>query len=759
MNLSWYAERGYYLIPIVPEQKSPAIKAGSGFARSTSELGALEQWEQRFPAHNWGMCLANSGLVAVDVDRAGLEEWKRLTDEHGVPDTLTQKSGSGIGRHFVFKHDPNVRYKGKIATGIDIKYNGFIVVQPSVHNSGGRYVWDNPEREPQEMPEWLRELCISGAKSDKIREAPVPIDPNVDKDRWAELQSLVKYLKDKEFGYEEWVKIGMGLHAETNGSEEGLGLYLELTRGINCVDGDEDQAIGKWSGFKPAGGIGIGTIAKLARERGYAGADLDFESAPEEVGNEEPQKSGWEAVGDKLVARTKMDAIRLINEMDWFISKKDGGWTGIGNVKTNTLIWFRDNGRKNMLGRYWYRTMAKKKGSEEMEVVYVPAEPAWLKSSKATTYERVDFDLADAGPDVLNFGEGIKDSLKNADDVCGEYLERALVMINNLCGRDEKKTKAFLSWLAHIIQYPHIRTSIIPVFITTQGAGKNLLSEIIKHILKSTFLLIESEEDLMGSFNAHQGRKLLTVVNELNAGKNKAVLSRIKALSGSDTITLNEKNSPKIEINNYSRYMLFSNDNAPVIIEPGNRRLMLFSCLEKLSAEFYSSVGYDHAAKTDNKPNVAKALHYYLLNYDLTGYNPKEFSEEMGEGGDEAKESTMTAAGRFFRYITTQEAMKLWKFGASGQHLLDRKEAYRLFQKWHGNAKYTPHSFWAEFKRDVGKWPVSRGNDNGYYFMVSPKELSDAMVKLHRLSPPEMEFKDEDYVIDYVKPDFTPDEF
>lgn len=77
-----------------------------------------------------------SGIVVVDVD-GPLEEYRKL----GMPRTLTSATGGG-GRHYIYACDKEVRSRGAMVQGIDLKANGgFVVMPPSVHVSGERYRW------------------------------------------------------------------------------------------------------------------------------------------------------------------------------------------------------------------------------------------------------------------------------------------------------------------------------------------------------------------------------------------------------------------------------------------------------------------------------------------------------------------------------------------------------------------------------------------------------------------------------------------
>ena len=242
-----YSRRGWYLFPVCPREKKPRIKDPLNAA--ANDIETLFAWFQKWPDSNWGLSLAKSGLVAVDVDAAGLALWAGYVANHGEPETLKARSGSGVGRHFVFTAAEGVAYrahfedntaKAKIK-GIDVKWHGYICVQPSLHASGNTYTWLN-ELAPADMPPWLCTLCVKPAT---VKRGAVP-KVSVNNKYFAE---LVSRIKAKHLTYSQWLKCGMALHAEFNGDEYGYSLWDEISRGPSYKPGDDEVIESKWATF------------------------------------------------------------------------------------------------------------------------------------------------------------------------------------------------------------------------------------------------------------------------------------------------------------------------------------------------------------------------------------------------------------------------------------------------------------------------------------------------------------------------------
>jgi hypothetical protein len=140
--------------------KHPRTK--NGYKDATTELTKIKQWWSKFPDANIGIVTGKeSGLVVMDIDprNGGDVTFSNLCLAHGAPDTLSVKTG-GDGTHLVFQYPDGVEWvKGQanaLGDGVDIKADGgYIVAAPSLHASGQRYQWAEPQAAIAPLPDWL----------------------------------------------------------------------------------------------------------------------------------------------------------------------------------------------------------------------------------------------------------------------------------------------------------------------------------------------------------------------------------------------------------------------------------------------------------------------------------------------------------------------------------------------------------------------------------------------------------------------------
>lgn len=147
--------------------KHPATRNGLKDA-TTNEKQIIKYWTEK-PYLNIGVATGKvSGFFVVDIDnkihrqsgKNGFETLEELEQDNGkLPDTVEQKTGSG-GSHLLFKYQEGIKNKVNLFPSIDIRGDGgYIVVSPSIHNSGYRYYWElssHPLKvQIAQAPKWL----------------------------------------------------------------------------------------------------------------------------------------------------------------------------------------------------------------------------------------------------------------------------------------------------------------------------------------------------------------------------------------------------------------------------------------------------------------------------------------------------------------------------------------------------------------------------------------------------------------------------
>lgn len=139
---------------------------------ASSDWEVVSRWLESRPESNWGWALQDHFVLDVD-PRNGftlddLDMWE-MGFGYELPLTFIQDTGGG-GRHHVFRDDGSHVGNGKVwstgdsekrkkIAGLDIKgVGGYIIIAPSVHESGGEYRWRTRPETAVSAPEGLRRM-------------------------------------------------------------------------------------------------------------------------------------------------------------------------------------------------------------------------------------------------------------------------------------------------------------------------------------------------------------------------------------------------------------------------------------------------------------------------------------------------------------------------------------------------------------------------------------------------------------------------
>ncbi len=299
-----YASRGWHILPAWwaepsgepgkwqcacgnSECKSPAKHpigklAPWGQKSASTEPAVIAKWWAQFPNANIAVFLTPSNLCAVDIDprNGGLQTIEDIEAKHGpLVSDLTQFTGGG-GEHRIFQLPQNANLPGKLGPGLDVKVNGYIMVEPSTHASGRTYAWE-ASSDPRDgvcappMPDWMRDLA-----------APKPLSVSDDQtvgrvitvgdDIKADLLSALSVISADE--RDTWVRVGMALHSvgDPNWAFELWDRWSAQSNKYDRVD-----QIRVWRSFRARGldGVTYKTIFGLARQVQPASAAVNLEVA------------------------------------------------------------------------------------------------------------------------------------------------------------------------------------------------------------------------------------------------------------------------------------------------------------------------------------------------------------------------------------------------------------------------------------------------------------------------------------------------
>ena len=205
-----------------------------------------------------------------------------------------------------------------------------------------------------------------------------------------------------------------------------------------------------------------------------------------------------------------------------------------------------------------------------------------------------------------------------ADDQAEEpafFLEHLRYIFDN----HEMAIEHVLNFLAHVVQRPQERIAhALLITSEAKGIGKSTLGTVVRRLVGEQNSRVAQTKDLKSSFDGWLVGKLIVQVDEVYEAGNWDLANKLKPLITEPTVSANIKYGPQIEIENYARFIMFSNHTAPLNIEDGDRRYFVFdSKAQPRSDEYYSALH-----RSIESPSEMNAIYSYLMKRDLAGFNP-----------------------------------------------------------------------------------------------------------------------------------------
>lgn len=181
-----------------------------------------------------------------------------------------------------------------------------------------------------------------------------------------------------------------------------------------------------------------------------------------------------------------------------------------------------------------------------------------------------------------------------------EAIEAFKHHIGILCNHEEKIVDYVIHWIAYMIQYPELKSTML-VFVSKQGAGKNLFLSFIQKMIgnKKLFPTTTPSRDVWGNFNGQMVDAFLVNLNEISATELKNASGQIKALITDPILTINEKGVKPFKIHSYHHFIAFTNENEAVKPTKDDRRTCLIRSSDKL-------------IKTDKTPDEIEEIDNYI---------------------------------------------------------------------------------------------------------------------------------------------------
>lgn len=383
---------------------------------------------------------------------------------------------------------------------------------------------------------------------------------------------------DPDCGHDEWVRVGMALHHETDGSPEGLRLWDHWSSGGGkYVHGECSK---RWRSF--------------GRNPNQAPITASYiEGKAKKVERTEKQKGLVERLCQELVFVQVAGSARVIREDEF---QDDLALYGVEDLT------------KEYANQCIPIEVEKKNG----EVVIEKVNPIklWLTHSERRTARGLVFLPEGQKVGAYNLWRGWSCEPEEGD------VTRFTDWVHDIIAdRDDDNAKWILGWCAQMIQEPMTKPGVAMVLRGLKGTGKSKLGELLGGLFPEHHKVISRQDQLVGHFNAHLEDCLLLQAEEAFWAGSKSAEGALKDLVTNQRLFIERKGVNGYMAPNFTRLLFTSNEEWVVPATADERRWAVFDISDRRKQDevFYESLQnwYDRGGK--------KHLLHYFKTFDLSG--------------------------------------------------------------------------------------------------------------------------------------------
>ncbi|NVK31671.1 MAG: PriCT-2 domain-containing protein [Gammaproteobacteria bacterium] len=265
---------GAKVIPIIPEEKRPTGPWSDWMGETPSEVISTH-WEMN-PNHDVG--IITLGLYVMDADsEQAVTALHRIEAECGMESLFIVKTRKGEHHYYQLPEDVEAKSQSfstaSLPENIDVRANKAIIIAPGSTNKTvircDINSFDELTPVTQEFVDAIKQhnspMSASGETPSRRETLPT------NSEHLLFIQKLVANISPEH--YERWIGVGMAIHNETAGSDQGLQLYDCWSSSGSTYKG-RAEIEHKWNSFKSdtSNSMTLGSLIHWARE---AGADID----------------------------------------------------------------------------------------------------------------------------------------------------------------------------------------------------------------------------------------------------------------------------------------------------------------------------------------------------------------------------------------------------------------------------------------------------------------------------------------------------
>lgn len=188
-----------------------------------------------------------------------------------------------------------------------------------------------------------------------------------------------------------------------------------------------------------------------------------------------------------------------------------------------------------------------------------------------------------------------------------------------LLDEDQDAINHVLDFIAHLVQRPEQRVNhALLITSEAKGIGKSTLGTIIRRLVGERNSRVAQAKDLKSQFDGWLVGKLVIQVDEIYEYGNWDLANKLKSLITEPTTSVNIKYGPQLEVENFARFVMFSNHEAPIDLEDGDRRYFVVNSKAQPRDPAY----YHRLNDLIDSKDGMEAIYKLMIERDISQFRP-----------------------------------------------------------------------------------------------------------------------------------------
>ena len=253
----------------------------------------------------------------------------------------------------------------------------------------------------------------------------------------------------------------------------------------------------------------------------------------------------------------------------------------------------------------------------------------WIKHPDRRQYDAVVFDPdAPENPRRFNLWRGFAVEPEEGD--CSLYLANST---DNICSGNDEHATYLLDLMAWKVQNPGKRPEVAVVIRGGQGTGKGTMINPYGALFGPHYVHITDPKHLTGNFNAHLQQACVTFADEAFFAGDRRHDGKLKGLITEPSIVIEPKGVGSYTVPNRLMIFMASNNDWVIPVDADARRYFVLNASDARKQDF----AYFNAVREELANGGDRALLYFLLNRDLTGFNVRDIPKTAALADQKAR--------------------------------------------------------------------------------------------------------------------------